>query len=872
MQSRKQLFNGLVRSKSGLGLINWFLSTYRLIWAKAPTKKRVSVLRTFARSVYLLSKKNRSKNRLNGVVIPDSYSETFLIKYLKTASVMLQQYAAKNKERCSSRDIGAIAVSATRAGLPRIIPSSERVKIRKGCRLTISFWLSLLNMYRILQCAYKYEGMYNTIWKPGTGWVLTEECIHYISLFWSHLDKRVKNTDPVLPEFKPYLTTKSSTHSRPATSILGFIRFVHSFRLTMWRYKDGLEQAVLQAKLEFKSLPSELRAKKVYKTLYSSQVVTSTYTWLKAYRSLLKANVPAFLPMIDSFDEKKTPYSLVRFVSDLKSPSAAIMRWYKTWKLPNFRFNFLKHYIRVTCSEVYGKLKALEEPAGKLRIIAIVDPLTQYVLRPLDTWVSNIVRQLPQDGKYDQEAPLVRLWNTVKSKGIKFVGSVDMSAATDRLPVALQEAILAYKFGPKYAKDWRDILVGRYYYVMGQGDIKHMFKYAVGQPMGALSSWTMLDLTHHFMWQWAAWRSREVPESSWFEDYSVLGDDSNSVNQHIVEEYMKICAELGVGINKFKSLFSQNGSFEFAKRFWNWQGDCSPVSLKELLVSSINVGVLSNWPRKRGIRIADLLSIVGYRHKTVSRMNGAFHKLPKKCQNLLVMITSPWGSYPAKSFFDWISLNGLCSKRVVDHRKVIAIILDLLDIQDKKLFKRLLTNGRPGFSRSPVPLEQFDQDRLAEMYQYYIPEKEYDNALKDPDNMKKLSRFTYFNWFSLSWEVLSRSQYVSKERSAFFDSIINGLDTTLVASDLVYEPLREQVIFKLSDLSAKIYDLRECLQSPMALNDEMVNHFFAQYVEIADGLDLIHPHIYSISEQEIFRGPNQMNWVRMWRRFHQCTV
>jgi len=39
-------------------------------------------------------------------------------------------------------------------------------------------------------------------------------------------------------------------------------------------------------------------------------------------------------------------------------------------------------------------------------------------------------------------------------------------------------------------------------------------RYAVGQPMGALSSWAMLNLTHHMMMQYCSWRvhNRQLPK------------------------------------------------------------------------------------------------------------------------------------------------------------------------------------------------------------------------------------------------------------------------------------------------------------------------------------------------------------------------
>lgn len=71
-----------------------------------------------------------------------------------------------------------------------------------------------------------------------------------------------------------------------------------------------------------------------------------------------------------------------------------------------------------------------------------------------------------------------------KKSNNKFIGSCDMSAATDRLPLSLQKIILGFKFGNEYARAWGDLLTARYY-MNTQG--KHIY-YSVGQPMGALSS------------------------------------------------------------------------------------------------------------------------------------------------------------------------------------------------------------------------------------------------------------------------------------------------------------------------------------------------------------------------------------------------
>lgn len=84
------------------------------------------------------------------------------------------------------------------------------------------------------------------------------------------------------------------------------------------------------------------------------------------------------------------------------------------------------------------------------------------------------------------------------------------------------------------------------------------------------------------------------PTFRWFKEYAVLGDDSASRLRPVVDEYLKICHELGVKVNLAKSLLSRGGCLEFAKRFMTPRGDCSPVSMGELLVSKVNFSVMSN--------------------------------------------------------------------------------------------------------------------------------------------------------------------------------------------------------------------------------------------------------------------------------------
>jgi len=110
-----------------------------------------------------------------------------------------------------------------------------------------------------------------------------------------------------------------------------------------------------------------------------------------------------------------------------------------------------------------GKLSVKEEPAGKARVFAITDLITQSIMKPLHSYIFSILKKLPMDGTFDQGAPLDRL-RKLYDEGV-IVGhkfhSYDLSAATDRLPIHLQQDILGYYVGTEIAGLWRKLLTDR---------------------------------------------------------------------------------------------------------------------------------------------------------------------------------------------------------------------------------------------------------------------------------------------------------------------------------------------------------------------------------------------------------------------------
>jgi len=100
---------------------------------------------------------------------------------------------------------------------------------------------------------------------------------------------------------------------------------------------------------------------------------------------------------------------------------------------------------------ILGRLSEKEEAAGKIRVFAITDSITQSVFRPLSDGIFKILDSLPMDGTFDQNRPvsyLKDLYSKGSLEGETFY-SYDLSAATDRLPIDLQKQILDRLIGEK---------------------------------------------------------------------------------------------------------------------------------------------------------------------------------------------------------------------------------------------------------------------------------------------------------------------------------------------------------------------------------------------------------------------------------------
>jgi hypothetical protein len=137
-----------------------------------------------------------------------------------------------------------------------------------------------------------------------------------------------------------------------------------------------------------------------------------------------------------------------------------------------------------------GRLAFKEEP-GKVRVFALVDCVTQWVLRPLHKYLFSILKYIQEvyktDGTFDQDSAVAHLQLLLKDRPLAF--SYDLSAATDRLPLLLQIHLLNFVY-PELGTHWGNLLTNRDYIVPKRKgeNLPSSVRYSTGQPMGALSS------------------------------------------------------------------------------------------------------------------------------------------------------------------------------------------------------------------------------------------------------------------------------------------------------------------------------------------------------------------------------------------------
>jgi len=278
------------------------------------------------------------------------------------------------------------------------------------------------------------------------------------------------------------------------------------------------------------------------------------------------------------------------------------------WCLPLFIiFTPLVGFFRL------GRLSIVKELKGKARVVGITDMWTQMLFKPLHDAIYDQLGEIPEDGTKNQLGPVKLILKNKPS----WVNSVDLSAATDRLPVELQARILSRLGVPGHL--WMNILHRPYNYM------DEDYIYAVGQPMGAYSSFAMLALTNHVIVH-ASLSENGVFYEPGSGQYAVLGDDVAIAIADVASTYIRKLESIGVEVNPIKGFTGK--TIEFAKTLFhgpsgaNFTPVGSKIVLRAIREPIYFVTLLKDLIDK------GYLSILGLSLSTFNRYLSLFGKIP----------------------------------------------------------------------------------------------------------------------------------------------------------------------------------------------------------------------------------------------------
>lgn len=217
----------------------------------------------------------------------------------------------------------------------------------------------------------------------------------------------------------------------------------------------------------------------------------------------------------------------------------------------------------------------------KRRPIAVPNRFLQMALVPAaDIW-ERLVRNLPQDATFNQSKFDTKIVNRVTNPNL-YVGSVDLSQATDNLPLAWGEAIWEHLFSKhvsKYVQDSWDLFTE-----MSQSKWENdgmLTQWTVGQPLGSLDSFRVLAATHNLFLESLAF-SLGYGHSP----YCVLGDDLLIFTKKLRKAYIREMSNRGIPLSLHKSY--EGNLVEFAGKIYiknfvpRYSSDHAPIGIGNL--------------------------------------------------------------------------------------------------------------------------------------------------------------------------------------------------------------------------------------------------------------------------------------------------
>lgn len=278
-----------------------------------------------------------------------------------------------------------------------------------------------------------------------------------------------------------------------------------------------------------------------------------------------------------------------------------------------------------------GNVAFIQDSGYKLRHIFVTNEVIQIAALPLQQFLMNELKHIPQDATYDQDAAIKRAQEYLKQGYIAHC--FDLQKCSDNLPRQFQYMLFehlglskewleffrhvtssrweirdriptGYPIGKKKIKD-TELLPSsaKFIYRQRKEPINVKIRMSVGQQLGFGPSFPAFSLLHHSIVRGLA-RALGVPL-----EYLLLGDDILIFNDNLAKAYLQFMELSGVPISSSKTIISNNLA-EFAGRLiypdkvistYKWKGRCSDNNFLDICraLGPRSLGLLR--PRQRFI-------------------------------------------------------------------------------------------------------------------------------------------------------------------------------------------------------------------------------------------------------------------------------
>lgn len=498
----------------------------------------------------------------------------FCSLYLKQCSSSLATAYGGVKR---AHDLLPVPVSLTRSGYPRLIPKHHRFVMYKHddrADRMVQFYLSLFSIYRIIEVGKKVN---------RSTFASIKEPIKDINAVYSFITEIKHQFKGLVKRYIPDIHTIPLNQGMSWVPSWKALPTYSSYHLTLRKFGKGKLSGI---RSPFPAQTFELGAFRhlvEFTNAYGEQWNAGT-VWFKRTRYAFDPMNKVFSGLdLDYFESKVGPF------------------------LPPFD---------PFCGPVMtGRLGQKVEGGGKRRIFAIGNYVNQRLLYPVHQWIASVLKRIPMDGTFNQTKPLEYL------VGQRHCFSYDLKSATDRWPLSFMFEIFQVLFDRSFASAVINsaLATNKFYIPFVKRSRNAWISFVAGQPLGYHSSWPLFAFTHHLLVWWCA---EQVYPGRRFTSYAVLGDDIVITDAGVAQVYKDSLSRLEVKISEPKSLISDTGCIEFAKRFIvrDASKDISPVSIKAVLNAHHPYGLYAIANKYKIKRLSTFCRLGGAGYRTLASL------------------------------------------------------------------------------------------------------------------------------------------------------------------------------------------------------------------------------------------------------------